>query len=276
MNEWPIGISTGLFYQKNFFDCIREIEGYGFSIIEISSSKTHLDYHSKQDVEKASKLIEKLQLEPYSFHAPFGPDIDITSSDHNRRQQAKHEIFSAIEAAAILNAKNFVFHPGPEKAFEPPLEQRLQRMNNATKMLDEIHNKCSQLGVNLLLENMLPHLFSGKTNEMLWIIGSMQALQIGTCLDTGHAFLGNSLKQMIYKLSACLRLIHISDNAGQGDDHIPPPQGHIDWPQFIADLKATNYNGVLMLELSPSQDRLDKELKRACSARHYLRSIMKF
>src|SRR5512142_715855 len=171
MSDWPIGISTGCFYFMDFFDCIEPIVRGGFSIIEIASSKTHLDYHDKHAMTRAAKLLEERGIEAYSFHAPFREDIDVTSLDEAGRAHARHEIFAAAEAAAILGVRYYVFHPGPEKSYHPPPEERIRRMNHAAEIINEVSEHCRKLGIGIVLENMLPHLFFGNMRDMLWIIG---------------------------------------------------------------------------------------------------------
>src|SRR5688500_14964796 len=81
MSDWPIGISTGCFYQRSIFDCLEQVRDAGFTIIEICSFPAHLDYRDFGLVKRAAQRIRELHLEPYSFHAPFADHIDITSLD---------------------------------------------------------------------------------------------------------------------------------------------------------------------------------------------------
>ena len=47
MSDWPVGLSTGCFFQKSIFDCLETISRGGFNIIEICSFPAHLDYHDE-------------------------------------------------------------------------------------------------------------------------------------------------------------------------------------------------------------------------------------
>jgi sugar phosphate isomerase/epimerase len=61
--------------------------------------------------------------------------------------------------------------------------------------------------------------------------------------------------------------VHVHDNRGHRDDHLPPGDGVIDWPDVVQSLKAASYDGWLMLELScPPRDRsayLSRAVERA-------------
>lgn len=274
MNDWPVGLSTGCFYQKSIFECLERIVASGFSMIEICSFPAHLDYHNTGAVHRAARLIQELGLEAYSFHAPFADHIDITAPDQERRKQAVHEILTAAEAAATLQVRYFVIHPGPEheqKSNQPCLE-RLQRMHNAAETLDRVAERCDELGIGCVLENKLPHLLFGGTSDILWILGAMSAINVGTCLDTGHAFLSGDLYNVMHKLSGHLQMVHANDNSGTFDDHKPPGQGIINWDRLLRELSQIEFNGGFILELSGNLGD-ENVLKAARHARRYLREI---
>ena len=271
MSDWAVGISTGCFWQTSIFDCLEEIRNSGFGRIEICSWPAHLDYHDKDKVLSAACLIDKLGLETYSFHAPFSDHIDITSPDAGAREFALKELLHAAEAAAILKVRYFVIHPGPEKATLPEHE-RFWRLENAVGVLNRAYAHCRRLGIGLVLENMLPHLFAGRTRDLLWILGALDTIEAGICLDTGHAHLGEDLTAVVHKLSGHLWMVHASDNRGQYDDHLAPGDGEIDWASFLAHLYSLHFNGALIMEIGGSGDPKDV-MASARRGRSYLRDL---
>jgi sugar phosphate isomerase/epimerase len=271
MSDWAVGFSTGCFWQTSIFDCLEDIRNSGFGRIEICSGRAHLDYHDSEQVKRAGRLIEDLRLETYSFHAPFAEGIDITSLDPQVRDQALKELLQAIESAAILKVRYFVVHPGPEKTALPEHE-RFVRLENAVAVLNQAHAHCRRLGVGLVLENMLPHLFAGRVRDLLWILGALNTTEVGICLDTGHAHLGEDLLKVAHKLSGHLWMVHASDNRGQYDDHLPPGDGQIDWAALLEHLNGIHFNGTLMLEIADLGDR-STTLDGARRARRYLRDL---
>lgn len=274
MSDWPIGISTGCFYYMNFFDCLEPICRGGFSMVEIASSKTHLDYHDKQAMHRAARTLEERGIEAYSFHAPFREDIDVTALDEGARAYARREIFAAAEAAAILGVRYFVFHPGPEKSYHPPPEERIRRMNHAAELINDVCNYCQKLGIGIVLENMLPHLFFGNLRDMLWIVGAIENPMVGTCLDTGHAFISGDLRRIMYKLSGYLQYIHANDNNGKEDLHLCPGQGGIDWHKLLHELNEVGFQGAFILELmGDSQKNPYTVMDEARQSRRFLRNI---
>lgn len=270
MTNWPIGLSTGCFYTEPLVDRLETIRQSGFSMIEVVFSSAHLDYKNPARVREAAALIDALGMEAYSFHAPFADDIDISSSDPARREYAFQAILPAIEAAALLGVHYFVIHPGPENADIPSREERLLRIENVCGVLDRVAARCSDAGIQCVLENKLPHLMFGQSADLLWILASLKGNRIGACLDTGHANLAGDLYPLVYKMALYLRLLHVHDNKGQGDEHLPPGDGRIDWTTLLKELAAVHFTGALILELAGG-DTPEVVMARARRARTYLR-----
>lgn len=275
MKPWNIGLSTGCFYSRPILTVLEEIRDSGFKSIEVCSFPAHLDYHNHDDVVRVGEKIRSLGIRPVSFHAPFADRIDITALDPAAREVAVCELLAACEAAAMMGVENLVLHPGPERAGRPPEEEFLTRMRNAAESLNTVAARCRECGVHLVLENMLPHLLFGHINDMLYLLGSIRDTDVGTCLDTGHAYLSRELGMVIHKLSGHLHLVHVNDNRGDHDDHLPPGEGYIDWPWLISELKRCHFVGNLILELSSCENEsVPDMLGRARHARDFLNHLM--
>jgi sugar phosphate isomerase/epimerase len=251
MTEWPIALSTGCFYRRSIFDVLDAIRAAGFRQIEVCSSPRHLDFHNADDVRRAGEKMRELEIHPASLHAPFAEHIDITSLDAAVREAAVQELIRACEAAALMGCENVVLHPA--------------------EALTRVAARCSGLGVRLLLENMLAHLMFGHVRDMMYLLGEIKTTDVGTCLDTGHAHLAREMGVVIQKLSGHLKMVHVNDNHGDWDAHLPPGAGSIDWPWVIGELRRVHFGGVLVLELSSGeQETVAAFLRRAVQAREYM------
>jgi sugar phosphate isomerase/epimerase len=274
MTNWPIALSTGCFYQRSFFDVIHEIQEAGFRHIEVCSFPRHLDYHNRDQVQQAGDLLHRSGVIPFSFHAPFADAIDITSFDERQRESSVQELITACESAALMGCANVVLHPGPERAETPPPEQFLQHMHHAAVSLNRVAAKCCELHVQLLLENMLPHLMFGPVRDMMYLLGEINTCIVGTCLDTGHAHLAREMGVVIQKLSGHLKMVHVNDNHGNWDAHLAPGDGSIDWPWVLGELMRSGFQGPLVLELSSGDgESMTSVLARAKRSREYLRGL---
>jgi sugar phosphate isomerase/epimerase len=145
-------------------------------------------------------------------------------------------------------------------------------MDCAVDALDRIAWRAGELGVGLVLENMLPHLFAGHVRDLLWLLGALASTNVGICLDTGHAFLSGDLRHVAHKLAGHLWMVHASDNHGERDDHLPPGEGGIPWADLLDQLAAAHFSGVFILELQAENDRVDL-LRRARRAAGFLQRL---
>ena len=274
MSEWRCGISTGCFYKTDILQALPMVRDGGFVTIEVCSFPAHLDYHNPDHVGKAADMMRLLGMEANSFHAPFADSIDISSPDPARRAEAVREVFAACDAAAMLRASYLVLHPGPEREGRPNPEEWYHRMRHAAESLNEVAAHCRHSGLVLLLENMLPHLMFGHVSDLMFLLGAIRETNVGTCLDTGHAFLSKDLRTVVHKLSGHLRMLHVNDNHGDRDEHLSPGEGAIDWISLFRQLRQWNFHGPLILELADSGEPPERIMRRARDARSYLREII--
>ena len=271
MTNWPIGLSTGCFHQTPILECLEGIRASGFSMVEVVFSPSHLDYKNPAAVREVALRLDALGMEAYSFHAPFAGDIDISSPDLAMREFALDEILRAVEAASVLGVHYFVIHPGPENADIPSREERMLRIENVVSVLDRVAQRCADVGIRCVLENKLPHLLFGSSSDIVWILGGLATMEVGACLDTGHAFLAGELYPLVYKLAPHLRMLHVHDNRGHLDEHLPPGDGRIDWGTLVRELAQVNFRGAMIMELSGTGTP-DEVLERARRGRAYLRA----
>jgi sugar phosphate isomerase/epimerase len=269
--ELALGLSTGAFWRADILDCLAPIRDAGFRTIEVSSAPSHLDFHDPAACITAAERIAELGLEVHSFHAPFAEHIDISALDGGARDAAVREISRAAEAAARFRARYFVLHPGPEQT-GVPREERLDRMDCALEALDRIAWRAGELGVRLVLENMLPHLFAGHVRDLLWLLGGLASTNVGICLDTGHAYLSGDLRHVAHKLAGHLWMVHASDNRGERDDHLPPGEGAVAWPELLRQLRESHFDGAFILEIAAEEDSA-RLLRRARQSADYLRDL---
>ena len=144
------------------------------------------------------------------------------------------------------------------------------RIENVVSVLNRVSLRCTELGIKCVLENKLPHLLFGNSSDILWILGALDTTEVGACFDTGHAFLAGELHQLVFKLGPYLRMLHVHDNKGHSDDHLPPGAGRIDWGGFVRELVQVNFHGAMILELSGSA-KTEEILENARRGRSYLR-----
>jgi sugar phosphate isomerase/epimerase len=108
------------------------------------------------------------------------------------------------------------FYRVPEHWDLKEQKERLDRLKWAAETLNRVADRCHGLGIGCVLENKLPHLLFAQTSDLLWILSTMDTVDVGVCLDTGHANVSGDIYSVMHKLGQHLRMIHAHDNHGNG------------------------------------------------------------
>ncbi|QDU38303.1 fructoselysine 3-epimerase [Maioricimonas rarisocia] len=106
------------------------------------------------------------------------------------------------------------------------------------------------------MQIVLEHIPFGGADQLETIAEIMRQLPaLGFHLDSGHAKLERSedrFDEYLDRLGHRLWHVHISENDGTEDQHLPPgaaPKSRTDWPARIARLKDSGYDSTITLEV---------------------------
>ena len=116
-------------------------------------------------------------------------------------------------------------------------------------------------GVRLVLEN-LGKLGIGVLREAVEMIGADPAeTGLGICVDVGHAHRsctddGIRPEQFLKEFRDLVYEVHVDDNFGDKDLHLPPGHGSVDWPPVLDAIHSLREDAVICLEIAWPQDPL--------------------
>jgi sugar phosphate isomerase/epimerase len=135
-------------------------------------------------------------------------------------------------------------------------ETALAHANNSLAAIID----CAQtLGLCVCLENMFPKCRAFvEPADFIEILERFPDLML--TLDTGHANIGNPsgrrIVEFIEKFGNRIGHLHVSDNFGERDDHIPLGAGNIEFLTIVSALKQCEYDDTATFEIF-SEDRRD-------------------
>ncbi len=95
------------------------------------------------------------------------------------------------------------------------------------------------------------------------------------CYDTGHSLLvGQDAYLTLRTLGDRVETLHVHDNDGWDDLHVPPYTGRLDWERFLSGLQAINYSGAMTMEIGTLSwkypvDLLEDAYRLAAAEGHY-------
>ena len=234
---------------------IEAIGALGFDYLELAMDppEAHHEMLSRLSADIQAAL-ERHQMGLVCHLPTFISTADLTASI---RQASRQELYSSIETAAQLGAQKAVLHPScifGMGCHVPDLSAAYDR-----ESLDEAVEWAARVNIELCLENLFPQLTPfGSTAE--WEQRFTRYPQLGMTLDVGHAHIGpdgmTRILTFIRRFASRLRHLHVSDNFGRRDDHLPVGGGGIDFPAVAAALRRISYQGGITLEIF-SENRED-------------------
>ncbi len=176
-------------------------------------------------------------------HGPFW-DLCPGSIDPRIREVSRSRIVRFFEILEHVRPEQVVCHTG----FDPRHHRshRAAFIDNSVSVWAGIIESAERLGAPVVLENVWeddPALHV----EMLERIASPW---FGFCLDTGHqhAFSKTKLDNWLEATAHHLKEIHLHDNDGSFDYHLPFGQGSIDFDYLFGFLKTKDLKPVLTIE----------------------------
>ena len=272
----PFGISTHLFHEHRLSrDHLVHIAAHGFDAIELFATKSHFDYHDPQAAAALAEWLSDTRLELHSVHAPMirgfksGKWIDPFSNasrDEVCRTTALQETAAAIALARQIPYRYLVVHLGT------PATERVAPNDNqpdiARRSVEAIVDEASRANVRVALE-VIPNSLSSAAALVHLIEEELDGLDVGICLDYGHAHLMGDLGEAVETLSGHLWTTHVHDNGGTRDDHLVPYAGSIDWDAAMMETQKIGYDGALMFEVADTGDPV-QVLERCVKARERL------
>jgi sugar phosphate isomerase/epimerase len=252
-------ISTYLFVSRKLTrELLGQIAAAGFSGVEIFCSRAHFDYSSKAEAREMAGILADHRLTLTSLHAPTSRDLSATREsgqplsicevERVRRIEAMDELKRAIDVAEELPFPRMIFHMGGTR------ETADQRKRDAAfSSLEHLILHARHVGVQICVENTTSEMGDPAYLRAFYDETRLSGLRFN--FDIGHAHLGDGAEhERIEKSFAPLRElavgVHVHDNHGEKDEHLPPYEGTIDWGPAIKVLKsAPDGNLPLLLEL---------------------------
>ena len=116
---------------------------------------------------------------------------------------------------------------------------------------------------------VIPNPLSGAAALSQMIEEDLEGVDVGICLDYGHAHLMGDIGDAVEAVSGHLWTTHVHDNRGTRDDHLVPFSGSIDWEAAMMATQKIGYDGALILEVGDTGDPVDV-LRRCVKARERL------
>lgn len=218
-------------------DEIRRIAAAGFEFVDLT-----LEPPAAWPVDAAAirRLLDEAGLGVVGHTSPHLP----LASPFDELRDAAHAVLGrCFELFAELGAEVVNLHPDGISRVIPP-EEVAKRNAEAVAALAE---RARAAGVRVMVENM-GRLFRSAEELGPLFAAAPEAL---FHLDVGHANMGgaNRTAELVEAFGDRLAHVHVHDNHGLDDLHLPLGAGSVDWAEIARVLRAAGYNRTVTLEL---------------------------
>ncbi|MEM3574662.1 MAG: sugar phosphate isomerase/epimerase [Candidatus Bathyarchaeia archaeon] len=180
------------------------------------------------------------------------------------RLASRMEVFKAIDALPELGIRIANLHP----SYIPRMARHMgdHGLRLGMDFLREALERAEEKGVDITIENMCPS--DGWLSEPEEFEEVLRAFpRAGFTLDLGHANLlapRNRSIEFLRRFGGRLRHLHVHDNFGLSDEHLPPLCGNVDFAGIFSAIKRSGYDGTMTLEVfSKDRDYLRIALEKA-------------
>lgn len=273
-------LSTYLFVSRKWTpELLGQIADAGFQGVEIFCSRSHFDYTSKDEIRELAKALADNRLSVASLHAPASRDasamreggspLSVCEVERVRRIEAMDELKRAIDVAEEMPYPRMVLHMGgPHETSDP------RKRDAAFSSLEHLILHAHHAGVTIAVENTTSEM--GDPAYLRAFVDETRLTGLRFNFDIGHAHIADGpederLAKSFGPLRDLVVAVHLHDNHGEKDEHLPPYEGTIDWSEAIPLLKTGPQERLpLVLELKektgPEAPSLAEQLDAARKA----------
>ena len=252
-------LSTYLFISKKLTpEILAQIADAGFQGIEIFCTRSHFEYTQRQEIRAMVGALEVRRLKLASLHAPSSRDLSamresgtplsICEVERVRRIEAMDELKRVIDVAEDLPYARLILHMGGSREAADP-----RKRDAAFSSLEHLVLHARHAGVTICVENTTSEM--GSPDYLRAFVDETRLTGVHFNFDIGHAHLADlpeeeRLEKSFLPLKELVSSVHLHDNHGDRDEHLPLYDGSINWSSAIRLLKATKQHGLpLVLEL---------------------------
>jgi len=240
----------------------------GINCLEFPLGERGLNPGQPAEIGRIRRDMEAADLSPWTLHSDFGPKFDLCGPYAEARRAGIAMNLLAARVAADAGCPVVIIHPAHGALAD---EERAARVRACRESLEALLEASSHLPVRFAVENLLPGQVGDRGSELAAILGGLPTNRIGFCYDTGHARLCPDGLEVARCMAGRVLTIHLQDNVGEGDAHLMPFDGTVDWPLAAQMLDAAGYDGPYMFETAlPTADEV---IRRARGTAERLESL---
>ena len=228
---------------------ISLVAGVGFGGIEWLETGARETWTEPETARVIRAEMRKREL-ACQYHAPYEDSFDLAQDEGQLRTPESVALVLAhmLDRAECLDARLVNTHLGTCPEETDRAEAMRVVMEGVRLVLPELEKR----RIRLALENHTGAYFKGplgdRPEDFDWLFANLDSEWVGQNIDIGHANINGQVDAFLGRPLDRLIDMHLHDNAGEADDHLPLGKGGIMWDAILPRLAASCYHGPLVLE----------------------------
>ncbi|MCZ7646462.1 MAG: sugar phosphate isomerase/epimerase [Planctomycetota bacterium] len=243
-------------------------DGLDFNFCDLLEQPWHDGPAADRWLEKLAAAASKAGMSWVQAH---GPMFNMFSAEApNPARMALVE--PCLRACGRLGVPWMVHHPD---VFAGPFDaaHRMAVRERNAAYFRALLPACEKHGVGIAIENIFdsaasgrgcPRFYGAVPDELCELIDAIDHPLVGACWDTGHArLMGLEQRTALSTLGKRLKVVHVQENDGKGDDHMLPfanGRGGVDWEAVTAGMRAAGFAHAWTFEVARAFQTVPEEL----------------
>lgn len=209
---------------------------------EIFFSCEALDSLAFERLQNAARLLQSAGLSS-TIHAAF-LDLNPGALDTTIRDATRRRFQQVFEAAEVLKPRVIVFHPGYDEIRYG--SSRAAWLENSISFWREFLPRARALDTVIAVENI----FEKEPSTLRELLEAIDDPCFRHCFDVGHwnMFTTISMEEWFGEMGHYMAELHLHDNHGRADEHLPVGEGLIDFDLFFSLVKSCAPEAVWTIE----------------------------
>ena len=199
-------------------------------------------------IDEIAPLLKREGILLENLHGPLSDERCNANDiwrDNDRAPVLLERLMDGVEKCGKYEVKTLVLHVTAGHTPPRPNKRGYERFV-------QVFERAQELGVEIACENIRPY------GNVAFILE--QFPDSGFCWDVGHEAYSGDKRQWMPMFGCQLKALHIHDNFLDGDHHMIPFDGKIDFDRVARQIAESGYEGSLMLELIQSAHPIYAEL----------------
>jgi sugar phosphate isomerase/epimerase len=234
-------------------DEIQSVSKLGFDYFELAMDPPKAHHATlRENAEAVRNTLNEARLGLVCHLPTFVSTADLSPG---LRDASVKEGLISLETAAELGAEKVCVHPGHVGGLGRFTLHLCREL--ALENLGRLVVKAEELGLTLCLENMAPrNKLLTRPEEFAPVFEAFGSLKM--TMDVGHAFIAGGqklIREFIERFGDRIAHVHLNDNHGNQDEHLPLGAGVIDFTEVVDGLKAVGYDETFTFEVFAHERR---------------------